>query len=213
MGLRRARNSGRRDCLTPRGHPLHKAFQYNHYLLKRQVIALTGKLRLYNPNGDLVLYCQQKMFRIKEDIRAYADESMSQELLYIQARHIMDFSAAYDVNDSVHGSRVGVLKRKGFHSMMRDEWEVLNADESQLGILREDSITNALLRRFFFGRWLPQNYDVLINGSRVADIRQQFNLFRYALELDFSMDTTSQLDRRLGIAAAILLGTIEGRQE
>ena len=62
--------------------------------MKRQVLALTGKIRLYSPDGVLVLYCQQKMFRLKEDIRVYSDEDMSQELLYIQARNIIDFSAA-----------------------------------------------------------------------------------------------------------------------
>jgi hypothetical protein len=33
------------------------------------------------------------------------------------------------------------------------------------------------------------------------------------LNLDFTMDTAQQLDRRLGIAAGILLAAIEGRQE
>lgn len=96
---------------------LHPAFRYDHYLLRRQVLALTGKFHLYDPNGQLVLYSQQKMFRLKEDIRAYSDESCSQELLYIQARQIIDFSAAYDVIDSLSGERVGVLRRKGWRSL------------------------------------------------------------------------------------------------
>lgn len=192
---------------------MHSAFQYNQYLLKRQVLALTGKFRLYAPDGALLMYSQQKMFRLKEDIRVYNDEGMSQELLYIQARQIIDFSAAYDVIDSQSGTRVGVLRRKGFRSMLRDEWEVLDAQGAPLGVLLEDNITQALLRRFVLGRWLPQNYDILIGESRVADLRQRFNLFRYELDLDFSMDSGQHLDRRIGIAAAILLATIEGRQE
>jgi uncharacterized protein YxjI len=192
---------------------MHSAFQFNQYLLKRQVLALTGKFRLFTPEGQLVMYSQQKMFRLKEDIRVYNDEGMAQELLYIQARQIIDFSAAYDVIDSQSGARVGVLRRKGFRSMLRDEWEVLDAREGSLGMLLEDSVIQALLRRFVFGRWLPQNYDILLNGSRVADLRQRFNLFRYELDLDFRMDAAQHLDRRIGIAAAILLATIEGRQE
>jgi len=192
---------------------MHSAFQYSQYLLKRQILALTGKFRLYAPDGALLMYSQQKMFRLKEDIRVYNDEGMSQELLYIQARQIIDFSAAYDVIDSLSGARIGVLRRKGFRSMLRDEWEVLDAQEAPLGMLLEDNITQALLRRFLLGRWLPQNYDILIGGSRVADLRQRFNLFRYELDLDFRMDSSQHLDRRIGIAAAILLATIEGRQE
>jgi uncharacterized protein YxjI len=191
---------------------MHSAFQYDHYILKRQVFALTGKFRLYNPNGDLMLYSQQKMFKLKEDIRVFSDESMTQELLVIQARQIIDFSAAYDVIDPIYNTKVGVLRRKGFRSIMRDEWEVLDVYDQYLGILQEDNLTRALLRRFLLGSLLPQDYDLLIGEQRVADLRQQFNLFRYELNLDFSMDTAHQLDHRLGIAAGILLGTIEGKQ-
>lgn len=187
-------------------------FQFDHYLLKRQVLALTGTIRLYDPQGNLVLFCKQKMFRLREDIRAYADEGRTQELLYIQARQIIDFSAAYDIYDSVMNTRVGVLRRKGFRSMLQDEWQVLDANENLIGVLREDSLNRALLRRFLLGSWLPQDYDLLIGETRVADLRQRFNLFRYEMDLDFSMDAGRRLDRRLGVAAGLLLAIVEGRQ-
>jgi uncharacterized protein YxjI len=192
---------------------MHPAFQSNQYLLKRQLLALTGKFRLYDSQGNLVLYSQQKMFKLKEDIRAYSDESMREEILYIQARSILDFSAAYDIIDSQSGLQVGVLRRKGLHSMLRDQWEVLGPGDHPLGILIEDSAAQAMLRRLLLGSLLPQNYDILIGSSRVADLRQRFNPFRYELDVDFTMEASHRLDRRLGIAAAILLGTIEGRQE
>jgi len=192
---------------------MHTSFQYDRYLLKRQVLALTGIIRIYNPYGQMVLFSQQKMFKLKEDIRVYTDETRSQELLYIQARQIIDFSAAYDVIDSQVGTKVGVLRRKGFRSIVRDEWEVLDTSNQPMGALYEDSLRQALLRRFLLGILLPQNYDLSISDMRVADLRQKFNLFRYELEIDFSMDTSHLLDHRLGIAAGILLGIIERRQE
>jgi hypothetical protein len=188
------------------------AFQYDQFLLKRQVLALTGILRIYNSQGQLVLFSQQKMFKLREDIRVYADETKSRELIYIQARQILDFSAFYDVIDSQYMTKVGGLRRKGFRSMVQDEWEVLDTQEHPLGVLKEDSLTQALLRRFLLGTLLPQNYDLTIGDARVADLRQRFNPFRYELDIDFQMDTEHKLDRRLGIAAAILLATIEGRQ-
>jgi hypothetical protein len=192
---------------------MHSAFQFDQYVLKRQVLALAGKFRLYDPHGRLVLFSKQKLFKLKEDIRVYSDEAMSQELLHIQARRILDFSAAYDVIDSLEGIRVGLLRRKGFRSMVRDEWEILDVQENPLGLLIEDSASKALLRRLLLGTLLPQDYDVLIDGLRAADLRQRFNPFRYELELDFRRDPDRQLDRRLGLAAGILLGTIEGRQD
>ena len=188
------------------------AFQHNNYLIRRQVFALTGKFRVYDPSENLVLFSEQKMFRLREDIRIYSDESKTQEVLTIKARQIIDFSAAYDVMDSTTNEKVGVLRRKGWASMLRDEWEVLDANDQPRGLLFEDTMGLALLRRFLLGSLLPQNYDLTFGETRVADLRQRFNLFRYELDLDFSMDPTRTLDRRLGIAAGILLATVEGKQ-
>ena len=191
---------------------MHTAFLHNTYLLRRQVFALAGKFRVYDPSENLVLFSEQKMFRLREDIRIYSDESKTQEVLTIKARQIIDFSAAYDVMDSMTGEKVGTLRRKGWRSMLRDEWEVLDANDQPRGMLFEDSMQLALLRRLLLGSLLPQNYDMTLGETRVADLRQRFNLFRYELDLDFSMDPTRTLDRRLGIAAGILLATVEGKQ-
>ena len=187
-------------------------FTHKRYLLKRQAIAVTGKFRFYDPSGKLVMFSQQKMFKLREDIRVYSDESKTQEVLVIKARSIIDFSAAYDVIDATINQHVGTLRRQGVKSMFRDEWEILNPAGQVVGLLFEDSMGLAMLRRLFLGTLLPQNYDIKIGQTVVADLKQRFNLFRYELDLDFSMDTANTLDRRLGIAAAILLAAIEGRQ-
>ncbi len=192
---------------------MHPAFQHPQYLLKKQAIALTGKLRFYNPQGEVVLFSEQKMFKLREDIRIYSDEQKSQELLLIKARQMLDFSAAYDVTDATSGQKVGALRRKGLKSILKDEWEVLDPADNVIGLCFEDNMQLALLRRFLLGNLLPQNYDLTIGQTRAADLKQRFNLFRYEMDIDFSMDTTRMLDRRLGIAAAALLAIIEGKQD
>ena len=192
---------------------MNPIFQFPTYLLKRQAIALTGKFRVYDPAGRLVMFSEQKMFRLREDIRVYDSEDKSREVLSIKARQIMDFSAAYDVVDTELNQKVGVLRRKGLRSILRDEWEVLDANDRLIGQLFEDSIPLALLRRLVLGSWLPQNYDMTVGDMRVADLKQNFNLFRYELNLDFSMDTINRIDRRVGIAAGVLLAAVEGKQD
>ena len=190
---------------------MNPAFSFDRYLLKRQVFALTGKFRFYDPSNRLVLFSEQKMFKLREDIRVYSDESKTQEVLMIKARQIMDFSAAYDVVDSSTSQKVGALRRKGLASLLRDEWDVLDVGDNLVGKLFEDSMGLALLRRFL-SNWIPQNYDITFGTDRVADLQQPFNPFAYQLNIDFSMDVGKRLDRRLGIAAGILLAAIEGRQ-
>lgn len=191
---------------------MNPIFQFPGYLLKRQVFALTGRFRVYDPMGNLVMFSEQKMFRLREDIRLYGDEDKMQEVLSIKARQIVDFSAAYDVVDTALNQKVGALRRKGWSSMLRDEWEVLDANDHVIGRLFEDSMGMALLRRLLLGSLLPQNYDISLGETRVADLKQRFNLFRYELDLDFSMDPSQRLDRRIGIAAGILLAAVEGKQ-
>ena len=191
---------------------MNPIFQFPNYLLKRQIFALTGKFRFYDPSGRLVMFSEQRMFKLREDIRVYSDESKTYEVLSIKARQIIDFSAAYDVVDTEYNQKVGTLRRKGWNSMLRDEWQALDENENQIGVLFEDSMGLAMLRRLLLGSLLPQNYDITLGETRVADLKQNFNPFRYELVIDFSMDTAKRLDPRLGIAAGILLAAIEGRQ-
>ncbi len=190
---------------------MNPVFEQSQYLLKRQVFALTGKFRFFDSSGKLLLFSEQKMFKLREDIRVYSDESKMQEVLMIKARQIIDFSAAYDVVDSATGQKVGALRRKGLKSILRDEWEILDVGDNVVGKLTEDSMGLALLRRFLTNL-VPQNYDIILGTDRVADLKQNFNPFTYQLNIDFSMDLSRRLDRRVGLAAGILLAAIEGRQ-
>ena len=119
---------------------MNPIFGHPSYVLRRQVFALTGKFRFYDPMDNLVMFSEQKMFRLREDIRVYSDETKQAEVLMIKARQILDFSAAYDVIDSASGQKIGVLRRKGWSSLLRDEWEVLDAQDQPLGALFEDSM-------------------------------------------------------------------------
>ena len=61
---------------------------------------------------------------------------------------MIDFAAAYDVVDSQTRETVGTLRRRGFASLVRDNWEVLDDAGRSLGTVTEDGTAMALLRRF-----------------------------------------------------------------
>jgi hypothetical protein len=191
-------------------------FDHDKYLLRKQALKVFGgSFRIFSTSGDLVLFASMKAFRLREDIRLYTSEDMTTEILTIKARQIIDFSAAYDVVDPTADEKVGALKRRGFKSMLRDEWIIMDAYDQDIGVIREDSTRLAVLRRLLgdFGTlFMPQGFQGEVRGSTVFWFKQQFNPFVLKLDLDFSADTFRQLDRRLGIAAAVLLCAIEGRQ-
>jgi hypothetical protein len=154
---------------------------------------------------------KQKAFKLKEDIRLYTGEDMQTEVLTIKARQVFDVAATYDVYDPVDGQTVGTLKRKGFKSMFRDEWVVSDDQEREIGLIQEDSTLLALLR-CLVTNLIPQNYHTTINEKTVCTFNQNFNPFVTKVTADFSQDTEGAFDRRLGIAAALLLCAIEGKQ-
>jgi len=59
---------------------------------------------------------------------------------------------------------------------------------------------------------LPQAYHATWDGQPVATFKQNFNPFIQKIVIDFSDDTDNLLDPRLGLAAAVLLCAVEGKQ-
>jgi hypothetical protein len=187
-------------------------FAHDRYELRRKFFSpIHTDFTVLGPSGEAVLFGRKKGFKLKEDIRLYADEGREREVLAVAARSVIDFSGNYDVTDA-QGRRVGVLRRKGLRSILRDEWHILDAGEQPVAVVQEDSQLMAILRRFA-SNLIPQSYHVLVSGSPVAEIRQNFNPFRLRLGIDFSLDTRRAVDRRLGLAVAAILGTLEGRQD
>ena len=186
-------------------------FLHERYELRRKFFSpIHTDFTILGPNEQVVFYGRKKGFKLKEDIRLFADEGRQRELLIIEARTVIDFSASYDVT-TPQRARIGVLRRKGMRSILRDEWEILDSNERPLAVVQEDSQAMALVRRFLTNL-VPQSFHITIQGSPVAEVRQHFNPFRLRMDVDFTLDSRRSLDRRLGLAAASLLGTIEGRQ-
>lgn len=195
-------------------------FAHTHYTVRRKILTLLGaKFHIYDDAGNVVLFSKMKAFKLKEDIRLYDDDNMGAELLHIAARSIIDFSAAYDVRDVVEDERVGVLRRRGGKSILRDEWHLLDADDRQIGTIREDSMGAALARRFlpFVAVIWPQAFEVRMGDDESAPVvctmKQNFNPFVQKLDVRFDDDEAMSLDPRLGLAAAVLLLAIEGKQD
>ncbi|WP_251038179.1 hypothetical protein [Paenibacillus albidus] len=178
---------------------------------KRYFPCWGAKIHIYDNSENLVLYSQMKAFRLKEDIALYTDEHMHKELLRIKARSVIDFGATYDVHDSETGEHVGALRRKGLKSILKDEWLILDRNDEEIGRITEDSTAMALLRRFI--NIIPQKYRVEIGGSAIAGFNQNFNPLVTKILADFTEDPKHRLDRRLGLAAGVLLCAVEGKQD
>ncbi|MCR4315912.1 MAG: hypothetical protein NUW37_06110 [Planctomycetes bacterium] len=187
-------------------------FEHKTFLVRKQFWKIFGQtFRIFDEDQKLLFYVKQKAFKLKEDIRVYADEGQTDEVLTIKARSILDFGATYDVFDPVNDEVVGSLRRKGLASILRDSWLIFNEKEEEIGTILEDSMGMALLRRFL-SNLIPQSFRIEVHGSEAATFKQHFNPFLFKGSL-LMHDHESDLDPRIAIAAVVLLMAIEGRQQ
>ena len=184
--------------------------QESRFVARRAWLSLGGRIwRFFSPEGNLRYYVKQKAFRLREEITVFEDEEQSKPALRIHARQLLDLSATYDVSDARTGEVLGSLRRKAMRSILRDEWAILGPGDQEIGLVQEDSMAMALVRRFVAGL-VPQTFHASVDGSPVARLSQRF--LGRAADIDFSMDSAGLLDRRVGLAMAVLLIMIEGRQ-
>lgn len=186
-------------------------FNEDYYLVRRKIIKLLGgAFHVYDRNEQVVAYSKLKAFKLKEDIRMYTGEDMRQELFRIHARNVIDFAATYDVIDSATEAKLGALRRKGFKSIIKDEWVILNENDQEIGSIQEDCMALALVRRFVC-KMIPQEYLCSINGQPECKYKQNFNPFVMKIHVNFT--TANQVDRYLTMAGALLLCAIEGKED
>src|SRR5216117_1823603 len=125
--------------LAVAGNGLHSSFQHSTYLIRKQVFKLLGNaFHIYDQNNQVVFYCNMKAFKLKDDITVFTGEDMQFPVLSIKSRNILDFSAAYDIVDTTNNEKIGVIKKKGLKSILRDEWIIMNSAEQEIGSIKED---------------------------------------------------------------------------
>jgi uncharacterized protein YxjI len=198
-------------------------FDYDRYLVDQLVRPIANLYRVTplaageTPAGPPIAYVRQKKLAVKENIRFFADEAEKEELFAIQARSWLDTGGSrYDVNDARDG-KIGVLEHIFGKSLLRSTWRVANAQEEEVAIARERSQAMAILRRGIdfvpdVGGLIPipYNFDILAGERVIGRMDRKFQL-RDRYVLDLSADGEKLLDRRLAIALAIGLDTLQNR--
>jgi uncharacterized protein YxjI len=187
-------------------------FQQDFFVARRKIFSFAPKLHIWDRDGATLAFVRQKVFAVRDDVRIFTDQTQSFELLRIKGRNIIDFGAAFDVIDSLNGQKAGMLKRRGWKSLMRAEWIIMDALDQEIGKIREDSALLAALRRLIL-RILPQTFIFEMGGQVVGTAKQNWNIFAPTMTVDFTTDPGKMLDRRLVVAAITLLMTVEKNEE
>jgi uncharacterized protein YxjI len=100
--------------------------------------ALASQIYVRDASGNLMGYVKQKLFKLKEDINVFTDESQTAVIYNIKADRVIDFSARYTFRDGT-GNVIGAIKRKGMRSMWKANYEITDANDQHIMTVHEEN--------------------------------------------------------------------------
>jgi uncharacterized protein YxjI len=190
---------------------------HDRFVVRQRIRLVINEYEISLPDQPPFCFVQQKRFKFKEDIRFYADDSRSVELLRIKARQRFDPAATYDVL-SAGGEKLGEIQKVFGESLIRSTYRVNGARGSVTA--RESNIAVALFRRLIgfvpyvggFADWLPIPYHFSFrrDGEEIGTHRRRIGI-RDVYDLDLGGDPGRTLDRRLALAIAVGMDALQAR--
>ena len=103
-----------------------------------KVTTFSNDFTATDANGNIVAYVKQKMFKLKEDISIYSDNTKTKLNYTIKADRWLDFSAAYSLKDR-NGAEIGKITRKGWASIWKAHYQIIDQYEKEQYMIREEN--------------------------------------------------------------------------
>lgn len=88
--------------------------------------------------GTTIAYVRQKMFKLKEEVIVFSDETKSKENFKINADKWLDFNTAYAFTTS-EGQNLGKVARKGWKSFWKARYELFDEQGNQDLVIEEEN--------------------------------------------------------------------------
>jgi uncharacterized protein YxjI len=179
----------------------------SRYTIKRPFWSfLERTFRVFTPDGQLIMFVQHPVLKLREEFMVYADEGKTRPLLQVKARQMIALNRQFDVTDITTGHVLGAVQKQGLRSLFRDKFLILDATGVEIGYAEEQGFS--LLRRLF--PIIPARHGIYARGQEVAAVRQ---IFRFFLK-EFAVDLQpTELDPRFVLAVALLALMADLRRE
>ena len=185
---------------------------------KFKITTLASDFNITDRHGNYVAYVRQKMFKLKEDVIVFNDESKSKELFRIKANQWIDFNASYSLNDLIDNKNFGRMARKGVRSIWKASYDILDAHDQQKFKIQED---NACVRFWdgfvgeipiigmFTGYFLNPSYTVTgIDGKAYFKLKKMPSFFGRRFQLDRLIDIDDE-EESLVILSLLMMVLLE----
>lgn len=185
---------------------------------KFKITTLSSDFNITDRNGNYVAYVRQKMFKLKEDVIVFNDETKTRELFSIKANQWIDFNASYAITDLVNNKNYGRLARKGMRSIWKSQYDILDENNQPKYQLNEDNGWVKILDGFvgeipilglFTGYFLNPSYTVKdASGKEYFRLKKMPSLIGRRFQLDRLIDIEDQ-DESIVILSFLMMVLLE----
>lgn len=185
---------------------------------KFKISTLASDFNITDKNGNYVAYVRQKMFKLKEDVVVFNNESKTKELFRIRANKWIDFNASYSLNDIVDNKNYGRLARKGMRSLWKSSYDILDANDQPKFKVQEDNAWVRFWDSFvgelpiigmFTGYFLNPSYTVTgIDGKAYFKLKKMPSFFGRRFQLDRLIDIDDE-EESLVILSLLMMTLLE----
>lgn len=171
-------------------------------------------------SGNTIAYVKQKMFKLKEDIQVFSDESKSKVLYTIGADRIIDFNASYSFKNE-SGQGLGKVGRKGRKSLLKAHYNIFDKNDQLDYTITEENpwakVGDALLSEIpllgmFTGYMCNPRYVVKDGDDKIiARLSKEASFFGRRFKLDEVVKFKAGDDERV-LLALMMMSLLERRR-
>lgn len=168
---------------------------------KFKISTLSSDFNITDVHGNYVCYVRQKLFKLKENVVIFSDESRTKELYTVKANQWIDFNASYTMRES-NGNPVGTLARKGMRSFWKSTYDVFDLNKSPLFQITERNAWTKFLDGLvgeipiigmFTGYFLNPVYDVKdTTGRLIFELKKMPSFFGRRFQLERKVDIADE---------------------
>ena len=101
--------------------------------LKFKIAAISSQIYVTDADGNQIFYVKQKLFKFKENIEIFSDDSKTQKVYNVKADRIIDFSPELTLSDA-NNNPLGSVKRHGRKSIWRSTYDINIGSQLQLKV-------------------------------------------------------------------------------
>ncbi len=178
-------------------------FAQTRYQIQHQLGLLKEKFKVQDETGNPMMWVTTPSISLKKEFHVYSDEAGTQEVLSIKTHKLMEIAETWDVSDPVTQQSIGTIKAEPLKSVVAPNWKILNSSGQEIAVVAEN--TAERLENTVVGGLVPRKFAVTTNGATLGQYNQSYTGLVMHFDMDFSSDAQHTLDRRLGLAAGVIV--------